>query len=406
MLVGIDYGRKRLDFEIRDDAFVGSHRKDHSLPITDLGAAIRQALESPLEFPALNRALTPDDHVAIVLDDELRQASVILVPVLEHIAAARVKPDQVTILRQFPFDTREWPNGVPESLRGVQIEVHDPTNRKKLSYLATTKRGRRIYLNRTIVDADQLVVLSRRRYDPLLGYAGAEGALYPAMSDDSTREDLYSHMSLAAPADKPWPTRKEASEVAWLLGAPFLVQIIEGPGEQIVHIIGGTTDSGDEGIHLLNANWRVTVDSQADAVVAGISGDPSSHTFADLAAAFACAARVVKPQGRIILLSEASPALGAGMELLRQANDLDQGCKLLRQKPPSDMAAAFLWASAAKRASLYLLSRLPAEVADELFVTPLENGDQVQRLLNAPGTRLFLSDAHKTLAIPSSGNSG
>jgi nickel-dependent lactate racemase len=404
VLVGIDYGRKRLELEIRDDALVGAHRRPHSSPIADLGAAVRQALEAPLGFPALNRALTPDDHVAIILDDELPHAIALLVPVLEHIAAARIGPDQITILRQFPFDTSEWPDGVPESLRRVQIEVHDPTNRKKLSYLATTKRGRRIYLNRTIVDADQLVVLSRRRYDPLLGYAGAEGALYPAMSDESTREDLYSHMSLAAPTDQPWPTRKEASEVSWLLGAPFIVQIIEGPAEQVVHIIGGTTDSGEEGISLLNANWRVTVDSEADVVVAGVSGDASNHTVADLAAAFACAARVVKPQGRIILLSEASPALGAGLELLRQAGDPDEGLKLLRQKPPADMASAYLWASAAKRASLYLLSQLPADVADELFVTPLENEGQVRRLLNSPGTQLFLSDAHKTLAVASSPN--
>ena len=41
--------------------------------------------------------------------------------------------------------------------------------------------GRRLYLNRTLVDADFVVVLSGRDYDPLTGYAGAEAAIFPAL---------------------------------------------------------------------------------------------------------------------------------------------------------------------------------------------------------------------------------
>ncbi len=69
----------------------------------------------------------------------------------------------------------EWVNDLPEAFEDVHIEVHDPRTDESC-YLATTKHGRRIYLNRTVVDADELVVLSRRGYDPLLGYCG-EGAI-------------------------------------------------------------------------------------------------------------------------------------------------------------------------------------------------------------------------------------
>jgi nickel-dependent lactate racemase len=278
--------------------------------------------------------------------------------------------------------------------------MHDPANRKRLSYLATTRAGRRIYLNRTVVDADQLVVMTRRRYDPLLGYSGAEGALYPALSDEATRQDVWEHLSTAAPGKKPWPARKEAGEVAWLLGVPFFLQVIEGAGDDFAHIIGGTTDTGDEGIRLLNANWRVSVDRLADLVVAGIAGDANRHSFADLAAALAAAARVVKPQGRIVLLTQASPPLGEGADLLREASDPEQALDLLRSQSPSDIAAAYLWACAAQRATIYLLSGLPGEVAEGLFTTPLKDAGQVQRLVDSPGTCLFVPDAHKTLAVP------
>jgi nickel-dependent lactate racemase len=399
MLVGIDYGRRHVDLKVEDSASVGFQQTPPSPPIVDLAAAVSSALESPIGFPALNRALTPDDNVVIVLDEQLPRLPEMLVPVLEHIVRARVRPDRITILMQSGREFADQANGMPPPFKDVHTEVHDPANRRKLSYLATTRRGRRVYLNRTAVDADQVVVLARRRFDPLLGYSGAEGALYPTLSDEATRQDLYSHMSLAAPGSKPWPARKEATEVAWLLGVPFVLEIIEGTGDELAHVIGGTMEVGDEGIQRLDANWRISVDSLADLVVAAISGDADRQTFADLAGALATAARVVKPQGRIVLVSDAAPSLGAGSELLRQAGDPDHALKLLRDNPPSDMRAAYQWASAAKRARLFVMSRLPADVVEQMFATPLEDINQLQRLVASPGSRLFLPDAHKMLAL-------
>src|SRR5262249_39545900 len=129
----------------------------------------------------------------------------------------------------------------------IAVEIHDSSHRKKLSYLATTRKGRRLYLNRTAVDADQLIVLSGRGYDPLLGYSGTVGELFPAMSDEETKQQLFNALSNDVPSTEPWPIRREADEVAWLLGAPFMVQVIEGSGKEIVHVLGGLADSGCEG---------------------------------------------------------------------------------------------------------------------------------------------------------------
>jgi hypothetical protein len=187
--------------------------------------------------------------------------------------------------------------------------------------------------------------------------------------------------------------------VAWLLGAPFLVQIVEGSGEEIVHVLAGLADSSGEGQQLLDARWRQTVSGPADTVIASVSGNPDRQDFLDLARALACAARVVQPNGRIVLVSQAAPRLGPGAELLRQAQDPGRGLALLRQHTPRDMAAAFQWASAAERAQIYLLSGLPEQTAEELFAVPLEDAGQVQRLLSGGGSCLLLEDAHKALAV-------
>jgi nickel-dependent lactate racemase len=322
-----------------------------------------------------------------------------LVPILAHVCAAGVAAEAITLLCLPPSSGQPWLDDLPEEFEDVRVEVHQPRDRRKLSYLAATKQGRRIYLNRSAVDADQLVLLTRRTYDPILGYGGAEGDLYPGLSDEATHQEYAAQFHMEAPGREPWPVRRDAAEVAWLLGAPFLVQVIEGAGNDIAHVLGGTAQSGNEGQRLLDARWRVTVDRPADVVVASLSGDPARLGAEDLARAFFGAARVVKPGGRIVVLTEASPVLGPSFGLLRQSDELSAGLHRLLKERPADLSAGFMWASAARDARLYLLSGLPSDAVEELFATPLKNASEVQRLLARDASCVLIPDAHKTLAL-------
>jgi nickel-dependent lactate racemase len=400
MQIGIPYGNERLELEVPDASLVGVRRPAPVPNLPDPAAAVHAALEAPLGFPALRRALTPEDHVTIIVDERLPQLGTLLTAVLEHVSTAHVRPEAITLLCPPPGTGQPWLEELPEAFEEVRVEVHDPTNRKRLSYLATTRQGRRIYLNRTAVDADQVVLLMGRGYDAMLGYSGGAGALYPALSDEATREEARGQLSLEVPGGAPWPLQREAAEVAWLLGAPFLVQVIVGADAGLAHVLAGPVESGAEGQRLLDARWRVEVDRPADVVVATVGGDPARQDFADLARALACAARVVRPNGRIALLAAGDPALGEAAGLLRQTDDAAQALQAVRLHPKAaDQEAAFLWAAAAEQAHLYLLSGLPDEVAEELFAVPLENAGQVRHLLAEGGSCLVLPDAHKSMAV-------
>jgi nickel-dependent lactate racemase len=400
MRVGISYGHEQLDLEVGEQNLVGVHRPPPLPELPDPAAAVRHALEEPLGFPSLRRALTPDDHVAVVVDERLPQLGPMLTAVLEHIVQAHVRPEAIALVCLPPSSDQPWRAELPEAFRQARIEVHEPGDRRRLSYLATTRHGRRIYLNRTVVDADQAVVLTRRGYDPLLGYSGAAGALFPALSDEATRQEVREQLSLEAPVAGSWPLRQEAAEVAWLLGAPFLVQVIEGTDTGVAHVLGGLVETSDEGQRLLDQRWRVEVDRPAEVVVAGVGGDPARHDFDDLARALACAARVVRPGGRIVLLTESDPPLGEAAGLLRKTDDAGQALHALRQhRQAFDQDAAFQWVSAAEQAHIYLLSKMPADKAEELFAVPLEHAGQVQRLLADAGSCVVLPEAHKSLAV-------
>jgi nickel-dependent lactate racemase len=397
MRIALTWGRAQGDLDVPAEQIVGTRRHAAAPPLADPAAAVRMALEEPFGFPPLRRALTPDDHVAVVVDESLAALPQLLAPLLEHLRQANVQMDAVTLVCAPPSTGQPWLEELPDEFQDVHVEVHQPDDRKKLAYLAATRQGRRIYLNRTVVDADQTVVLTRRGYDCLLGYAGAEGALYPSLGDQATLEATHTQLSLAVPGADPWKLKREAAEVTWLLGVPFLVQVIEGSAGEVAHILGGPLESGAEGERLLDERWRVEVAEPADVVVATVSGDPARHTFAELARAVGSASRVVKPGGAIALLTDADPKLGPSSALLRQRDDPSEAIRLLLKENPDDLEAGYQWASAAQKAKVYLLSRLAIDVAEELFTTPLENVGQAQKLLR--DRCLFLPDAHRTMAV-------
>ncbi len=391
------WGRHVLELDIPAERLITLRRSAPAAPVADLAAVMRDALENPFHFPPLRQALTPDDHVAIAVDETLPHLPKLLVPLLEHIRSAGVTPDAITLVCLPPSTGQEWALELPDEFQDVQVEVHQPGERRKLSYLATTRQGRRIYLNRSAVDADQLILLTGRGYDPRYGVSGAATALFPSLADDATQREFASKLSLDAPVNGPWPVQAEATEVAWLLGAPFLVQVIEGGGGEVLHILGGTVESNSEGQRLLDERWRVEAGQAADTVIASISKEAA--TFEDLAHAFYAAARVVRSGGRIILLTDAEPSLGRAAGIMEQQSDPVRALKIMLEEKPVDLAAGFLWASAAAKARLFLFTRLPAPSVEKLFATPLPNVEAVHALINSDESYLILPDAHKTLAI-------
>jgi nickel-dependent lactate racemase len=394
----VAFAQERLELELDPVRLVARPRAPLT-PLADPVAAIRTALEGPFHFPALRRALTPDDHIAVVVDEGLTGLGRLLTPVLEHIVSAGVQPEAITLVSPPDSSRQDWVDDLPDDLQEVHLERHDPANRQRLAYLATTAAGRRLYLNRSVVEADQLVVVGRRWYDQLLGQAGAEGEVYPFLGDQETREELLRRWNFAVPGKEAWPMRQEAIEVNWLLGTPFFVQIIPGQGDSVAYVVAGVAEAAEEGRRLLDACWRQEVAEPADLVVASISGDPDRVSFADLAAAAASAARVVRPEGRIVLLTRAQPDLGPCRDLLFEAGEPEEVQQKLERDPKPELLPALLWAKATAHAHVSLLSELPEETVENLFAAPLPDLAGVQRWLDRGGSCVLLEDAHKTLAV-------
>jgi nickel-dependent lactate racemase len=394
--ITLEIGLTRWTVRVPAERQLSIQRKRLPSPAESPEALLETALENPVGLNApLRRALTPDDRVTIVVDEQLPNVGILLRGFLGHLTTAHIDPRNVTLLVAKP-GAQSWLEDLPDEYGDVKVEVHVADDRDKLAYLATTKAGRRVYLNRTLVDADVVAVLSARRFDPTFGYSGAEVAIFPTLADEESQAASAAEFQKGLPKEKRAMARAESLEILKLLGSTFLLQAIEGLGDTITAVVVGLGESTKAGVELLREYWSGTVNTEADLVIAAISGSSDRIAFSDLAKAAVAGKRVLASKGRLVILTDSAPVLDEAAELLRKAGTPASAHKRIALAKPVDPAAANLWVLAANNAHLFVKSGWPDELVEELFATPLHSVTELQRLIDAAEHVLVLPDAHKT----------
>ncbi len=393
MRVSVHYGAESAELEVSPDRLVAIEANSPASPIADVGAAVARAIESPLAFPPLRRAVVPGDHVAIVLDAGTPRPMDVLGPIIECLVDCQVQPRDICIV-EASFDST--PRGIlPEGLPpGIRLVHHEPTDRKKLSYLATTKLGTRVYLNRELVDADMAVLVGPVAYHPILGHRGTSSAIFPGLADETAREAFRGRINGPCGAASQRAARDEADEVAWLLGVQFAVQGVVGRGGSVAAIMAGHwPDVQRAAERVLASHWTCRAARRADLVIAVVSTPPDHQTWEQLGSALAAATRLVRGGGRVVVLSAASSEPGPTLLAAAQFQDATKVVDYLRKHPQADCISTWQLARANQHARVCLLSRHANDLVEDLGLTPIASMAEVQRLVDQAPSCLVLNDA-------------
>jgi nickel-dependent lactate racemase len=378
--VELRFGEQTWTVNVRPEQLLELRTKPRPTPTQSPAELVAAALDHPFGFESMRRAVTPDDQVVIVVDHSLPDLPGLIATIVAHLASAGISNQGITLLS--PPDAAEL------AVDGIRQEIHDPENRKKLAYLATTGSGQRIYLNRTLVEADFCVVLSSRRYDLGTGYAGAEAMIYPQFSDSEARETFVPDF---IPETFPQSSQRKALvEVAWLLGTPFLIHVIEDGHGGVAAVAAGLLDSSVEGLRFQDERWRANVAEEADVVIACVNAAPSELRFADLAFAAVVAARVVSSSGRIVILYDSNRDFRERRKLNR-FEDAETAFAKLGHDLESLPSRAWAWV--ANHCKLVIRSG----ETEELFALGTDDVGDVQRLIDSASRLLIIPDAHRTL---------
>jgi nickel-dependent lactate racemase len=393
MRVPVHYGGESAELEVSPDRLVAIEAHSPPSPIADVSDAVARAIDSPIAFPPLRRAVVPGDHVAIVLDAGAARPMEILGPIIECLMECRVQPRDICIveasLGATPRDL--LPDGLPP---GIRLVPHDANDRKKLSYLATTKLGTRVYLNREVVDADLVVLVGPVAFHPILGHQGTSSSIFPGVADEAAREAFRARINGPRGAAARRAARAEADEAAWLLGAQFAAQWVAGAhGEPVAVKAGHWPDVQREAERMLAKHWTCQAARPADLVIAAVSVPAEHQTFEHVGAALDAATRLVSGGGRVVLLSAVACEFGPTLRAAAQFQDAAKVLDYLRKHPLSDCISTWQIARASLHARVCLLSRLADDLVEDLGMTPIAKVAEVQRLVDQAPSCLVLNDA-------------
>lgn len=400
------YGiRSSLAIELAPERLVAECPSPAGKRLTDIGRSVASALDEPLGFPPLAKAVVPADRVTLALEPGIPQAGAIVAAIVNYLCRSGCEASDITILRtQDDADAgAEDPRAqLPaDQASAVHLATHEPDDRAQLTYLAATRKGRPIYLNRALCDADVVVPVGCLRAEPAMDYHGIYGGLYPTFSDTKTLARFRNPHLVEPGSALVARARHEVDVVGWLAGTPFAVQILPGGEDSVLGVFAGEAAAVDEQAReSCDAAWQFSVPQRADLVVCAIPGDAAQQTWNNLGRALAAALRVVNDGGAIVLCTDLDRPPGPAVQRLVQSDDLPATLAMIFSERESDALAATELGTALDRARLYLLSRLDPTFVEDLGIAPVSNADEVVRLAGRSQSCILLANAQYAVATP------
>jgi nickel-dependent lactate racemase len=403
----LDYGASEtLKVRIAPSFWIGHYGRPETHPRTEpVEETVRSSLAKPLGFPALASAVLEDDAIAITVDHGVPQVSEIVTGIVGTLIQAGVQRSRIHVLLGMDGEDIHTVRRsmLDAGYAGVDIGQHDPSNRSTVSYLAADKKGRPVYLNRLVCDADLVISVGCLRASGSPAYWGIHAGIYPEFADASTHQRfLAPSSSLSAPRSA--RRAHEAEEASWLLGARFTVQSLPGPHGTILDVLAGDIDAvrmaGEPRVDQL---WVESIPRRASLVIAALSGAACQQNWENLGRVMSAALEAVEVDGSIVLCTHIDRGAGPSLRRVASAVSPQQVHKHGEKHPTPDSLFASQLAEAQRNHRIYFLSRLHPEAVENLGMTPVADPHEVQNLCDRSESCLLISNAQYCRPVVAAG---
>lgn len=365
----------------------------------DLAKSLAQAIKSPIMYPPLAESVFAGDTVAIVVQDDLPEVRRMLDVLISQLAELNITAGDVTIVigkrtanaleidssvYQLHDETKDEqpPVQFPMEFGFNQIncQVHDADNDAGLAYLNANEDGDPVYVNRLLVDAD--VVIPIGFVEPGDDSRQSD-CIYPAFSGASAQE-RFSGSDVSSLA-----CRSEIAMANDMLGSFFVIQLVSGPGGEVVEMFCGERMRTTKAARArANELWKFDYSGNAGVVLATIETDPNRQSWDDITEAILTASHLISGEGPIVVLSELSAKPNNKIRGALQAQ-FDDG--------PEKKASVKLrsLAGVVSERSVFIKSKLSAAEVEDLGLGNLDSLEQISRVAEPFESGVLIRDAHR-----------
>jgi len=370
---------------------------------------IRAALENPIGSPRLRDLAHKGQRIAIVTSDLTRPCpSDRLLPyVLQELADAGIPDEDIFIVVGLGLHRKMTEDEIdrlvsPQVHRRIRVLNHDVDD---VVRLGVTSHGTPVELYRPFVEADVRICVGNLEFHWFAGFSGGAKAVLPGCASRASvtaNHALMVRPGVSSGRIKGNPLREDIEEGVAMLGVHFILNVVvDGEHNILSAVAGDVTAAHRRGCEAIAARGRVKVSRKADIVIASAGGFPKDINMYQAHKGLENAAYFVRDGGALILAAECREAIGNKTfeEWMYAANSPQDILERIQKEFVLGGHKAAGIANIERRAKVYLVSSMPDEVVQHLFMTPAAGlNEALAAALQA------LGPASQVLVLPQAGS--
>ena len=320
----VAFGKTGLKLNLPDGPRYEILQAHSANPIPNVAAALGAALDAPIGSPSLSALAAGKKTAAISVCDITRPAPnrLTLPPILDRLHAAGMKPEDITLCIATGLH-REATAAELDTILGPQIARlypifnHDAKRKSDHEFLGETTRGTPVWIAKPFLQADLHITLGFIEQHLMLGFSGGRKLIAPGLAAQETIKVIHSprfmreSLAVEGSIDEN-PIHADLLEIAALAHHDFMLDVTLTKSREISGIFAGNNvQAHAAGVDFMRRSSVEYVPDYVDAAITSAAGFPLDLTLYQTVKGITAVQHIVKPGGKILILSECSEGIGS-----------------------------------------------------------------------------------------------
>ncbi len=373
------------------------------VPIQDISAEIRFALDRPLGTPPLREIAKPGDRVCIVFTDSTRSSpDHLLVPaLLLELEKAGVRDEDIILLCGIGMHR---PSTQEEKVTKLGVDIvsryrvidNEPQNPSALVDLGVTPGGVPVLLHRSVVETDLLIATGIVEPHQYAGYSGGR----KTVAVGAAGEALIAHTHGPAFVDHPGtrlgqiegnPFHEAVTEAARRAGLKFILNVVLDDDKHVLRVTAGNPEFAFQDlVNFAKSVYEVPIHKQYDIAIGGVGFPKDANIYQASRAPsylFFAPTPVVRPGGYFIIPARCEEGAGAGVgeqrffTAMRDAPDVQFILDDARRNGyPPGQQRAFVMAKVLEKSKVVIVGSECPDLVRDCKMIPAANMEEALRI--------------------------
>ncbi|HEY6839161.1 MAG TPA: nickel-dependent lactate racemase, partial [Geobacteraceae bacterium] len=331
----------------------------------------------------------PGERVVIVTSDITRYTgSHIYLPLLvERLNAAGIPDRDIEIVIALGIHRRQTEHEhrkIVGTLYGrIRVVDHDCDDPGKLVYLGRTSGGIDVEVNRSVAEADRVILTGTIGFHYFAGFGGGRKSILPGVA--SRASCMASHFAVLNPGEGTGknprattgvlddnPVHDAMVEACAMVAPAFMLNTVLSPEKEIVAAFAGDwREAHRSGCRFYGDHFSYPLRERADLVVVSCGGYPKDINFIQAHKSMEYGSQALKEGGAMILLAQCRDGYGnATFFTWFRFKALPEFEAELRRRYEINGQTAYSTLQKAQRFRVILVSDLPPEEVATMGMTP------------------------------------